>query len=81
MRSGCTVRTLRAEATMDKDNNGGKPSGVLLLPEHFEDIISLSPEEYIGGLCDLTGKIFTMRLFGLVILLLLHHPATHVALI
>jgi len=72
-----------AEATMDKDNNGGKPSGVLLLPEHFEDVISLSPEEYIGGLCDLTGKNFTMRLlFGLVILLLLlHHPATHVAVL
>lgn len=32
-----------------------KCSGILLLPNDFE--IELEPEEYLGGLCDLTGEI------------------------
>jgi len=31
------------------------PKGALLLPEDF--LIALQPEEYLGGLCDLTGEI------------------------
>ena len=32
-----------------------KPSGILLKPEDFP--ISLEPEEFLGGLCDLSGEI------------------------
>jgi predicted translin family RNA/ssDNA-binding protein len=32
-----------------------KPSGIILRPEDFE--IALEPDEYLGGLCDLTGEI------------------------
>ena len=34
-------------------------SGVILVPQDFmmDEFIQLQPEEYIGGLCDLTGEI------------------------
>lgn len=35
--------------------DGSSKRGELLLPEDFE--VPLSPEEYLGGLCDLTGEI------------------------
>ncbi len=38
-----------------KDDNGEVPAGDFLLPEDFS--ITLSPEEYLGGLCDLTGEV------------------------
>jgi len=39
-------------------SSSGKLSGVLLNPDFFaEDILPLEPDEYIGGLCDLTGEI------------------------
>lgn len=38
--------------------SGSSPSGILLLPEDFvNDIMPLEPDEYLGGLCDLTGEI------------------------
>ena len=38
-----------------KDDDGELPVGDLLLPDEFP--IQLSPEEYLGGLCDLTGEV------------------------
>lgn len=38
-----------------KTDDKESPSGDLLTPEDFA--IELSPEEYLGGLCDLTGEI------------------------
>lgn len=35
----------------------GKASGKLLVPADFSAVIELSPDEYLGGLCDLTGEI------------------------
>ena len=42
---------------LGKDENAPteKPSGIILRPEDFE--IALEPDEYLGGLCDLTGEI------------------------
>jgi predicted translin family RNA/ssDNA-binding protein len=34
-----------------------KANGALLMPEDFTGVVSLLPEEYLGGLCDLTGEI------------------------
>lgn len=36
---------------------GTMPKGVLLKPSDFSDLIDLEAEEYLGGLCDLTGEI------------------------
>ena len=34
------------------------PDGHLMIPSEFsEGVVALSPEEYLGGLCDLTGEI------------------------
>jgi predicted translin family RNA/ssDNA-binding protein len=38
-----------------EDKPSDKCSGILLMPDEFG--IDLSPEEYLGGLCDLTGEI------------------------
>lgn len=44
-------------ATSDtKTGRSSGPSGMVLLPSDFEEI-PLDGEEYIGGLCDLTGEI------------------------
>ena len=41
-----------------QNGNNSKPSCVLLHPDFFaQDILPLEPDEYIGGLCDLTGEI------------------------
>jgi predicted translin family RNA/ssDNA-binding protein len=40
---------------LGKDENDESTKGTLLLPEDFS--IELQPEEYLGGLCDLTGEI------------------------
>jgi predicted translin family RNA/ssDNA-binding protein len=42
---------------LGKDENAPteKPSGIILRPDDFE--IALAPDEYLGGLCDLTGEI------------------------
>ena len=40
----------------DECNDRSNPVGVLLLPEDF-NLIPLQVEDYIGGLCDLTGEI------------------------
>ena len=34
-----------------------KANGDLLMPGDFSSVVALLPEEYIGGLCDLTGEI------------------------
>jgi len=34
-----------------------KANGALLMPGDFASVVALLPEEYIGGLCDLTGEI------------------------
>ena len=39
----------------DDEHPSEKCSGILLMPNDFE--IELEPEEYLGGLCDLTGEI------------------------
>jgi predicted translin family RNA/ssDNA-binding protein len=48
------------DGSSNSESNGigdySTPSGVLLLPQDFVDI-ALEPEEYLGGLCDLTGEI------------------------
>lgn len=51
-----------APSAMEEDgaspSRSGKASGILLNPEFFvEDILPLEPDEYIGGLCDLTGEV------------------------
>jgi predicted translin family RNA/ssDNA-binding protein len=38
-----------------KNDDGESPVGDLLAPQDFP--IELSPEEYLGGLCDLTGEV------------------------
>jgi predicted translin family RNA/ssDNA-binding protein len=44
-------------ATNDKDERSvSHPTGTLLRPEQFDDV-DLSAEEYLGGLCDLTGEV------------------------
>lgn len=32
-------------------------NGALLMPNDFDSVVTLQPEEYLGGLCDLTGEI------------------------
>lgn len=44
----------------DPSNEGesaGLTAGMLLTPEAFEGAVTLEPEEYLGGLCDLTGEV------------------------
>lgn len=33
------------------------PSGILLAPQDFDEFVCFEPEEYLGGLCDLTGEV------------------------
>jgi predicted translin family RNA/ssDNA-binding protein len=40
---------------MDEAAPTEKASGIILRPDDFE--IALEPDEYLGGLCDLTGEI------------------------
>jgi len=42
--------------TDDKATVNDKPNGLLMQPNEFTTI-SLEPDEYLGGLCDLTGEI------------------------
>lgn len=38
-------------------SNTISPTGTLLTPEAFASVLELEPEEYLGGLCDLTGEV------------------------
>lgn len=38
-----------------KEDEGSSPVGHLLIPDDFS--LELTPEEYLGGLCDLTGEV------------------------
>ena len=52
--------TFDASAEGSSGSSSSKPSGTLLPPEHFATaLIPLEPDEYVGGLCDLTGERFT----------------------
>jgi predicted translin family RNA/ssDNA-binding protein len=45
-----------SDTTMEED--GANANGTILLPEDFSsEILPLDAEEYLGGLCDLTGEI------------------------
>jgi predicted translin family RNA/ssDNA-binding protein len=47
-----------AEGSAPCDPNRSIPSGLLLQPKDFDaDMIPLEADEYLGGLCDLTGEI------------------------
>lgn len=42
----------------DKQEKDATPSGMLLSPEDFTTtIMTLEPDEYLGGLCDLSGEV------------------------
>ena len=43
------------DTDMDKIDKNAAAKGTLLLPDEFA--IALEPEDYLGGLCDLTGEI------------------------
>ena len=40
----------------NNESNSSSPAGILLQPHEFDEI-ALEPEEYLGGLCDLTGEV------------------------
>jgi len=55
---------LHGDSPMEQDSNdsssssSNKPSCVFLTPQDFaKDLMPLEPDEYVGGLCDLTGEI------------------------
>lgn len=68
LRSGCFASVLEeyVEAklfytwlygTTEGATNNGAPTAILLTPDAFVNVPALEPEEYLGGLCDLTGEV------------------------